>query len=115
MMNETQTNPLVQRGGINIEPTAIRDFCKRWRIREMSLFGSILRNDFGPQSDVDVLIDHDDDAEWDLIDHFHMQDELESLFDRRVDLVDKRAIERSDNRFIKKAVLTSAKTIYAAR
>jgi uncharacterized protein len=101
--------------GVTFDPDKIGSFCRKWKIREMCLFGSVLREDFGPTSDIDVLIDHDDNAEWDLIDHFHMQDELQEILGRNVDLVDRRAIERSDNRFIRRAVLSNAEPVYAAR
>src|SRR2546423_14036724 len=77
--------------GIDLNSEAIRDFCRRWKIRELSVFGSILRDDFRPHSDSDFLLDHDDDAEWDMFDHFDMEDELAGILARNVDLVDRSA------------------------
>lgn len=86
----------------------LRDFCQRWRITEFSLFGSVLRDDFGPESDVDVLVTLAPDAPWTLSRWLEMQRELEILFKRRVDLIERDAVEHSDNRFRKRAILSSA-------
>jgi predicted nucleotidyltransferase len=99
---------------IDLPMDAIRDFCKRWKIREFALFGSVLRDDFRPDSDVDVLVRFSDDAEWSLFDHVHMQDELGELLGRKVDLVSRRAVEQSRNPYRRHEILTTAKTIHAA-
>ncbi len=67
----------------------IGSFCRRWKIHELSFFGSVLRDDFGPASDIDVLVSFDDDAQWSLWDFTTMQDELGALFGRKVDLVER--------------------------
>jgi uncharacterized protein len=90
-------------------------FCRRWRIAELALFGSVLREDFRPDSDVDVLVSFDASAQWGLLDHVAMQDGLTELLGRTVDLVSRRAIEASDNWIRRKAILDSAETVYAAR
>ncbi len=90
-------------------------FCRRWRIRELALFGSALREDFGPDSDVDLLVTFAPEAAWSLLDHVRMQAELSELLGRPVDLVSRRAIERSANPIRKREILTSAKTVYAER
>ena len=64
----------------------ISEFCRRWQISELALFGSVLRDDFGPESDLDVLITFSPDADWGLLDHYQMQQELERLLGREVDL-----------------------------
>ncbi len=87
-------------------------FCRRWKIRELALFGSILRDDFGPDSDVDVLVEFDADAEWGLLDHIQMQQELQALLGREVDLISKRAVERSENWIFRQEVLSTAKVIF---
>lgn len=63
----------------------IAKFCQRWKIRELALFGSALRDDFGPDSDLDILIDFDVDAEWGLLEHVQMQQELQILLHRDVE------------------------------
>lgn len=101
--------------GIDLDSDAIRAFCRKWKIREMSVFGSILRDDFGPDSDIDFLIDHEEDADWDLFDHFDMEEELAGIVRRNVDLVDRGAIENSRNRFRKREILSTAEPIHAKR
>jgi predicted nucleotidyltransferase len=101
--------------GIELDTEAIRDFCRRWKIRELSVFGSILRDDFRPDSDVDFLVDFDEDAEWDLFDHFDMEEELAEVVGRRVDLVARAVIEQSRNRLRKREILSTAEPIIAKR
>lgn len=92
----------------------IADFCRRWKITEFALFGSVLRDDFRPDSDIDALVTFAPDARWSLLDHVEMQDELKTLFDRNVDLISRRGIERSRNSIRRKEILESAEVIYAA-
>jgi predicted nucleotidyltransferase len=92
----------------------ITDFCKRWQILELALFGSVLRDDFGPESDVDVLVRFDPQARHTLFDLAQMQDDLSALLARKVDLIERVAVERSPNYIRRKAILQSAETIYAA-
>jgi predicted nucleotidyltransferase len=101
--------------GIDLDTQAIRSFCKKWKIKELSVFGSILRQDFRPDSDIDFLVTFDGNAQWDLYDVELMRDELERTIGRSVDVISRSAIERSDNRFIKKEVLSTAETVYAKR
>lgn len=91
----------------------VADFCRRWKITQLALFGSVLRDDFRTESDIDVLASFGDDAQWTLFDHVTMQEELNALFGRKVDLVSKHAIERSRNALRRKAILDSAEVIYA--
>jgi predicted nucleotidyltransferase len=89
-------------------------FCQRWQVRELALFGSVLRDDFGPESDIDILIGFDTQARWTLLDFVQMRDELTGIFGREVDLVSRHAVEASQNRFRRKNILESAQVIYAA-
>jgi hypothetical protein len=89
-------------------------FCRQWQVTELALFGSVLRDDFSPNSDIDVLIEFDPEARWTLLDFVQMRDELASIFGREVDLVSRRAVEASRNPFRRKAILQSARVIYAA-
>jgi predicted nucleotidyltransferase len=91
----------------------IAAFCDRWQIAELSLFGSALRDDFRPDSDIDLLVTFAPEADWSLLDHVQMQQELESLLERDVDLVSKRAIEQSSNWIRRQEILTTAQPIYA--
>ena len=92
----------------------IVEFCRKWKIREFSLFGSVLRDDFGPESDIDVLVAFTDDARHTLFDLVDMEDELRTIFGRQVDLVSRRGIESSRNAVRRNAILNSAEEIYAA-
>jgi uncharacterized protein len=90
---------------------ALTDFVQRWRVRELSLFGSALRDDFGPASDVDVLIDFEADAFWGIDEWIVMRDELEALFGRRVDLVSRDSLR---NPFVRAEVLRTRRVLHAA-
>lgn len=97
---------------IEIEKERIADFCRKWKIRELSFFGSVLRDDFGPESDVDVLASYMEEAQWSLLDHYYMQEELAEIFGRKVDLLTRRAVEQSRNWIRRKAILEGAETVY---
>ena len=99
---------------IPIPREKIAEFCDRWKITELALFGSVLRDDFRPDSDVDVLVTFAHDAHWSLFDMVEMRDELKALFGRGVDLVSRRGIEASRNYIRRKAILSSAEVIHAA-
>jgi uncharacterized protein len=98
-----------------VPDSEIARFCQRWRIRELALFGSALRGDFGPDSDVDVLVTFSPEAEWGLLEHVQMQQELQSLFHRKVDLITKHALERSRNWLLRREILNSAETLFPQR
>jgi hypothetical protein len=98
---------------LKIPKTQIADFCHRWRITEFAIFGSALRDDFRPDSDVDVLVTFAPEAAWSLLDHVTMQDELETIFGRKVDLLSRRGVERSRNYLRRQAILDSAEVVYA--
>jgi uncharacterized protein len=100
---------------IPIDREKIAEFCRRWEITEFALFGSVLRDDFRPDSDVDVLVTFAPDAEWSLFDDVDMEEELSAIFGRKVDLVSRRAVERSDNWIRRKAILSTAEPVYVAR
>lgn len=89
-------------------------FGQRWQIREIALFGSVLRDDFRPDSDVDVLITFDESTDWGLFAHVQMQQELESLFGRPVDLISRKALEGSSNWARRKNILNSAQVVYSS-
>ena len=71
---------------------ALNTFCRKWRVQELALFRSVLREDFSPESDVDVLVTFDREAPWSLWDLITMRGELEQMLGRKVDLVEKDAI-----------------------
>jgi len=93
----------------------IRNFCRRWKVTELALFGSILRSDFKPKSDVDVLVTFASNEHWSIFDLARMKEELERIFGRKVDLVEKKVVRKSRNWIRRKAILESAEVVYASR
>lgn len=92
---------------------AIAAFCRRWNIAELAVFGSALRDDFGPESDIDMLVTFRADVVPALADLLDMEDELQSLLGRRVDLIERQSVEHSPNYLRRREVLTTARVIYA--
>jgi len=88
-------------------------FCQRWRITELAIFGSILREDFGPESDIDILVTFAPEVQWSLLDYVEMQDELQTILGRSVDLLSRKSIEGSPNYLRRQAILDAAEVIYA--
>jgi predicted nucleotidyltransferase len=99
---------------IPIPHEKIAAFCQKWKIREFSLFGSVLTEDFRPDSDVDVMVGFEPNTHWTLFDLVHMEEELKRIFGRDVDLVLRKSVERSDNWIRRKAILSSVRQIYVA-
>ena len=99
---------------IPLDRKKIAEFCRRWKITEFALFGSVLRDDFRPDSDVDVLVTFAPETRYSLFDLVHMQDELKEIFGREVDLVERKAVERSENYIRRKHILSSVEPVYVA-
>jgi uncharacterized protein len=97
--------------GIDISESKLAELCRKWKVIELSLFGSILRDDFGPDGDVDILVSFDPAAPWSLWDLMDMKEELEVLFGRPVDLVEKEALR---NPWRKRRILSIYEVVYAA-
>jgi uncharacterized protein len=93
----------------------LEEFCLRWKIIELRVFGSALREDFREDSDLDLLVKFASDADWSLMDHVAMEEELAGLAGRKVDLVSQRAIERSSNWIRRNAILESAEPFFVSR
>ena len=89
----------------------IAAFCRKWKIHEFSLFGSVLRDDFRPDSDVDILVEFEPQHPWSLYDIVDMQDELKALFNRQIDLVMKGGLRNPVRR---KEILDTRRIIYHA-
>ncbi|MFH1911947.1 MAG: nucleotidyltransferase family protein [Pseudomonadota bacterium] len=89
----------------------IKDFCLKWKIKEFSLFGSVLREDFRPDSDIDVLVSFEETVSWSLYDVVKMKDELKAIFGRDVDIVEKGAVR---NPFRRRSIMTNREVLYAA-
>ena len=100
---------------IELSKDKIQDFCLKWKVTELALFGSVLREDFRSGSDVDVLVSFEPQARWSLMDVVEMQNELETILGRKVDLVERSAIEGSENYIRRRHILDSVEPIYVAR
>lgn len=99
---------------VALDRSRVADFCRRWGVSELAVFGSAVRDDFGPESDLDVLVSPLPGAAWSLLQLSEMRDELAALAGRPVDLVVRRAVERSPNWIRRREILESAETVYAA-
>ena len=99
-------NPQVQ-----LDRDALAEFCRKWRVRELSIFGSALRDDFGPDSDLDFLVSFEPEAPLDIEWLLDMKEELEARFGRPVDVVEKEALR---NPWRKYEILRTREVLYAA-
>lgn len=96
---------------LNLPVGKLRAFCERWKVAEFAIFGSALRADFRPDSDLDVLVEFSPDARWSLFDNVDMEIELEELLGRDVDLVTRAAIEQSHNWIRREEILSTARVL----
>jgi uncharacterized protein len=94
---------------VSFDPSELVAFCRKWRIRELSLFGSALREDFGPESDLDFLVSFEPETEFDLFDLVALKDELEAHYGRPVDIVEKEALR---NPWRKREILNTREVLY---
>ncbi len=99
---------------LGIDEGKIADFCNRWKISKLAVFGSIVRGELGPDSDIDLLVTFQSDADWSMFDHFAMEEELTNMLGREVDLVSIKALEENQNPIYRQEILNSARQIYAA-
>jgi predicted nucleotidyltransferase len=94
---------------IDVPKEQLRDFCKKWKVTELALFGSVTRpEEFRPDSDVDVLVRFAEDARVGLFELSHMEDELKAIFGRDIDLADKVGLDESRNRTRANRILSTA-------
>lgn len=96
---------------IGVPVESLEALCRKRRVRELALFGSAVREDFGPGSDVDVLVSFDEDAPWSLWDLITMQDELSEPLGRPVDLVEREGLR---NPFRRQRIVETSRVIYAS-
>lgn len=112
MSSSTSQSQIYDRLGIT--PTELEDFCQRWDIAELYLFGSVLRDDFSASSDIDILISYFPEKTKGLLDRVRIKHELEALCGREVDVITRKAIEQSRNGLRRQEILNSAQVIYVA-
>jgi len=96
---------------VQLDREALAAFCRKWKIRELSIFGSALRDDFGPESDLDFLVSFEPEISLDISDLLDMKDELKAAYGRSVDLIEKEALR---NPWRKREILRTCEVVYAA-
>lgn len=101
------------KAAIELPTEKITAFCHKWQITELALFGSVLRDDFRPDSDIDVMVQFHPDAHPTFSTLDHMETELKAIFDREIDLITRQGIEASRNYLRRHEILSSAQVIYA--
>lgn len=94
-----------------VPTSGVPEFCQRWKVRQLGVIGSVLRSDFGPKSDVDVVVEFDVGAPWSLFDIVTMRDELARLFGRPVDLIEESAVR---NPYMLDSIRRTKRVLYAA-
>ncbi len=117
-MNTVETTPAntLKEPPLNFPLTKeeVIEFCQKWQITELALFGSILRDDFTANSDVDILVTFAPQARRSLFDLIQMRDELKQLLGRKVDVLTRKSVEQSHNWLRKQNILNSARVIYVS-
>ena len=106
----TGSTMVIVHHGIEIDMEALAEVCRRYHVRELSLFGSVLRDDFRAESDIDVLVEYEPDARVSLFDMSDLRYELIDLFGREVDLVSKRGLKPG----YREHILSTCEHLYAA-
>ncbi|HEU4885978.1 MAG TPA: nucleotidyltransferase family protein [Longimicrobium sp.] len=96
---------------IPVRQEQIAAFCRKWQICEFTLFGSVLRDDFRENSDVDVMVEFDPSSRHTLFEFFDMQEELKRMFGRPVDLVQKSAVT---NPFVRHHIRHNRQVVFRA-
>lgn len=102
------------RSRIPVPHDKLDELCERWNLTQIWLFGSILRDDFRPDSDVDVLVSYNERARPSLFTLAKMERDFEEIFGRKVDLGERRGVEQSRNEIRKTRILASARLIHEA-
>jgi predicted nucleotidyltransferase len=105
LMNQTAAKK------IDLYKKQIIDFCQKWKVKEFSIFGSFLRDDFNDSSDVDILLTFFQEAHHSLFDLLEMQEDLKIIFGREVDIVEKEGLR---NPIRRRSILKNREVVYAA-
>lgn len=99
---------------VSIPRSRLASFCRDRGIKRLAIFGSALRADFGPESDIDLLVDFEPDRRISLFDMAGMEQEFSEILGRKVDMIERSGVERSRNYIRRAEILRTAVTIYAA-
>jgi uncharacterized protein len=110
-----EDRPAMNKHAIELPTEKIAAFCDRWQVTEFALFGSVLRDDFRPDSDIDVMVQFHPEAHPTFSTLDHMAAELKLIFDREIDLITRQGIEASRNYLRRHEILSSVQIIYATR
>jgi predicted nucleotidyltransferase len=102
------------KSNLEIPLDKIEAFCRKWKIKEFALFGSVLREDFRPDSDVDVLVTFEPNGGITFDNRVEIQDEIEKIFGRKVDLIERKIVEQSENYIRRRHILQSLEPVYVA-
>ena len=100
-----------KRLGVSLE--TIKEFCQNWKIQKLDLFGSVLRDDFTDESDIDFLVTFDPEAKVSLFDLEEIENQLATILKREVDIVSRKAIENSSNWIRRQNILNNSEVLYA--
>ena len=103
-------NQTIQLGNTQVDETKLVDLCRRYHVRELSVFSSAARGEMRPDSDIDLLVEFIPEAKVDLLDHAGLMLDLSRLLGRRVDLVSKKGLKP----LIRASILEEARLVYAA-
>ena len=106
-----QKNDVAANARIELPMREIQEFCRKYGVEEFSLFGSVLRDDFGPDSDVDVMLKFKPGYGFTFENTPDIQDDLQRIFGRAVDVIEK---DRIRNPFRRHAIMSSYRVVYAA-
>ena len=99
---------------IQLPQPELAAFCQKWKIKEMSFFGSVLREDFRSDSDIDIIVSFEDNSTWGILELVRMKRELKTLLGREVDLMTRKSIEQSHNWIRRQEILGTAQIVYVA-
>lgn len=99
---------------IGISADRLEQFCRRWKVSRLEVFGSAAEGRLRPDSDIDLLVTFHAEAEWTILDHYEMEEELSQMLGREVDLVSVRAVQENPNPILRQHILSSARLLYAA-
>ena len=100
---------------IVVDRDRLAEWCRRWKVHGLAAFGSLLRQDFGPASDIDLLVTFEPTADWSLIDHERMEHELSDILGRKTDLVSLHGLEESPNWIRRETILATARPLDVQR
>lgn len=99
---------------LHVSPGDLAVFCRRWHIAKLEVFGSVVRDDFRDESDVDFLVSFEPSLGPSGFDWFRLKEELAQLVGRKVDVVDRRLVERSRNLYRRQHILSEATPVHGA-